>query len=401
LTGSNGIKNVVIWGAWYGSRNVGDQLLLITIMDLLSAEMGGKLSFTVLTADPGHVLDYTKPSGHAVSACSSRKDFGETLRAIRRCDLFLFGGGVPFFEDRYQVASIAVLTAALVFFRTPYMLWAVSSQEVSSLAARAVFGRTLAGASAITVRDDHTRELFIRCGTDRGRIDLVADPGFAWQGEEAEAARKILHRAGWRGDGDLPLVALTPRVLRGRDGEAETHYKAKTSEQYGLELDAFAAVLDRLHATGHRPVFVPMNSVAPDDDRLAARAVMARAKHGSGALLVDGPVPPRVAPSVYGLCRASFVARVHGSVSSMIGGCPVMMYAFAPKHAGIMESMEMASFVLSEEMAVGERAAALMDRLLAQRDDLRARMPGRLAALRGDAARPARIASRILSSARL
>ena len=30
--------HIVLWGGWYGSHNIGDQLLLLTITDLIQSE---------------------------------------------------------------------------------------------------------------------------------------------------------------------------------------------------------------------------------------------------------------------------------------------------------------------------------------------------------------------------
>jgi polysaccharide pyruvyl transferase WcaK-like protein len=50
--------HIVLWGAWYGSHNIGDQALLLSIVDLLGEALGD-VRFTVMTDNPEHVLRCT------------------------------------------------------------------------------------------------------------------------------------------------------------------------------------------------------------------------------------------------------------------------------------------------------------------------------------------------------
>ena len=161
-------------------------------------------------------------------------------------------------------------------------------------------------------------------------------------------------------------------------------------------MTCFSAALDWLYEQGYQPLLVPMNTVPPDDDRIAARRIIHESRHGSHALLIDEEVRPRIAPAIYAMCNASFVARVHGSVTSMVANCPVMMYAFAPKHAGIMNSMGMSDYVLDEENATPARTIELLSKLLARRSDIRQFMAKRLVELQREALIPAKLAGKIL-----
>jgi polysaccharide pyruvyl transferase WcaK-like protein len=392
------MKKIALWGAWYGGHNVGDQVLLLTITDILAQTLG-EVKFTVLTDNPEHVNAYTRQeSRHPLDAFHNRKQFFEVVRRVAGADLFIFGGGVPFYEAREHVLAMALLVGIARLARTPYILWTVSSQEVHDPFARRVFGWVLNAADAITYRDPHTHALFQECGARRP-MHLAADSGFWLEPAPPEQANEQLERAGLR-DRYRPLAALTPRTLRSKDGEAETHYNPKTQAQFEQEIRCFAAALDWLWENGYQPVFVPMNTVAPDDDRIAARRVMECARHGAHALLVDEEIRPRVAPAIYAQCELSFVARVHGSITSLVANCPVMMYAFAPKHAGIMASMGLEPYALPEASATPERTVALLADLLANREPLRRSMAARLEALKQEALLPARMAADLLKSRR-
>jgi len=388
------MKHIVLWGAWYGSHNVGDQVLLLTIMDILT-QVVGDVRFTVLTNNPQHVSEYTRTESKCrVNAVHNRKQFLRLVQSLAGCDLFVFGGGVPFYEERSHVLAMALMAGIARAAGTPYMTWTVSSQEVQDPFAKRVFGWVVNGAQAITYRDENTHQLFINCGVDRP-MTLAGDSGFWLAPAEASQAEALLMRYGLQ-ESSRPLVALTPRTLRGRDGEAEMHYNPKTAAQIEKSIACFTAVLDWLWEHGYQPVMVPMNTVAPDDDRFAARQVMERAVHGGHAMLIDEEIRPRVAPLVYQRCQASFVARVHGSITSMVGQCPMMMYAFAPKHAGIMASMGMQDYALLEAEAAPERAVAMMTDLLAKRNALLPAMQTRLEMLRQEALLPAQFAAQIM-----
>lgn len=361
------ITRIILWGAWYGSKNVGDQALLLSIADLLGGALND-VEFIVVTDNPDHVYAYTqRDSTHRFKALHTRRQFLHIVKAFMSTDLFIFGGGVPFYDDWFHSIVIAFLSTLSKIFRVPCVLWAVSSQRIKSSFTRLVLRYLLSHASAITYRDEHTRQLFLECGMDDSFGELAADSAFTLISSDKHDAMKLLEGAGWYIDRSRPLVALTPRPLRSSDGEAHSHYSVKSDNQSHKEIEVFAGVLDWLWEKGYQPVFVPMNTVPPDDDREASRKIMAAAIHGGNALLIDEEIFPRVAANVYSYCQAAFVARVHGSILAFEGRCPVLMYAFDLKHVGIMEKMGFSGQIFDPEQHSVQDAMELMEEILQSR----------------------------------
>lgn len=385
----------MLWGGWYGSHNIGDQLLLLTISDILHQELGSVI-FTVLTDNPQNINEYTKiESDNKFRIIESRQQPIEVIRAIATTDLFIFGGGVPFFQQPKHLAVMTFLVGFCRLFKTPYMTWSVSSQPVSSKFALRIFKWVLNGAAGITVRDDHTTQLFERCQINQ-KVVKVADPAFMFQSKEKETNNSQLVRAGKR-YADRTLIALTPRTLTGSDNVTENHYRTQSEEDYLREINCFVGVLDWCWENNFQPLFIPMNTYGADDDRVAARLCMKIAKHGNKALLIDEEVRPGEAPRLYGQCQASFVARVHGSVTSVLGGCPVIMYAFQPKHEGIMETMGLSEFSINSSTATADEAIQKLKILLDQRDILIDLTQTNLEVLKKSATIPATIAKQIIA----
>ena len=363
-------RNIIIWGSWYGSRNVGDQLLLLSITDLIEKYLPGQHNYYTLSNDAAWIDEYTsRESTCNIKGIQSRQEMIRVVSLIMNCDLFVFGGGVPFFDEPKHVMVMYFLVFWLRLFRNPYMTWAVSSRKIRHWHTKLVYRWVLKGASLITCRDYRTKNRLEELAGSSVTVHLVADSGFSLEFDMTKG-REILERADWREDG-RPLVALTPRTLRMPDGESETHYRLLRNDEYQREIGSFSAALDWLWDQGFQPVFIPMNTVAPDDDLQAARDIMTSAIHGKNALMIEEDLCPREVQGVYALCQISFVARVHGSISSFLGNTPMMMYAFASKHTGIMETMGMGEFALFEEGVSVENTLAKLKILISNREKIR------------------------------
>jgi polysaccharide pyruvyl transferase WcaK-like protein len=382
---------IMIWGGWYGSRNVGDQAVLLSIAQIL-VKILGKGELVVLTNNPAHVRSYLPGDEHLkVTPLATLRQASLVIRALKSCDLFVFGGAVPFFQQPKQLLAMSGLVSIARVFRVPYMTWSVSSQQVNSCLARLVFRWVLAGASGLTCRDAHTQQLFAACGCPG--VPITADPVFRML-VDPTVTQDTLRRAGLQ-DGERPLAALTPRTLRTAQREAETHYRISSEAPLHKEIELYAAALDWLWEGGYQPVFVPMNTVPPDDDRLAARMIAEKAEYGSQAKWIDEAIPPPAAPGIYAACALSLVSRVHGSVAAALGGCPLAVYAFSPKQMGMMAALQMQDYILDENSSPGD-VYRLLGELQARREPLRDHLLARSATLAEDALAPARLAAAIL-----
>jgi polysaccharide pyruvyl transferase WcaK-like protein len=361
--------HILLWGAWYDSHNIADHLLLLTITALIQSELKN-VTFTVLTDSPKHIQTYMQAeSSCAYEPLASRRQIVRVIRALTSADFFIIGGGVPYFQNLKQIAVITFLTGICKLFKTPYGNWCVSSQPVASAIAKRIFGWTLNGASFITLRDNHTSQLFKACGV-KNQMLKCADSAFTFQPSVEGKTLDQIHFVGQR-DITRPLIALMPRTLSGQENINQTHYTKQSEKEFQRELSSFSEALDWSWENGFQPIFIPMNTFGEDDDRKAAHLSIQKAKYRRNALLIDEEIRPQDAVRILNDCQASFSARVHGSILSAICGCPIMMYAFQPKHEGIMFEMGLEDYILKPENASSEATCLLLEKLVTNRDQIR------------------------------
>jgi len=88
---------VALWGAWYGSRNIGDLTVLITLTELLRTKLDDA-QVTVLSNNAAGIEQFMQRQDLPVNAINKWRQFPKTLHALATHDLFLIGGGVPFYD---------------------------------------------------------------------------------------------------------------------------------------------------------------------------------------------------------------------------------------------------------------------------------------------------------------
>jgi polysaccharide pyruvyl transferase WcaK-like protein len=348
---------IVIWGGWYGSRNIGDRLLLITIADILF-ENNDQIDLTILSAKPEFVREYfVCPENSTYRVIKPKKNFLKLLYLLATCDLLIFGGGAPFYDEFEHAIEMVIIILTIKLFRKPYFLWCNTSYEIKRPIIRTIYKNIVDGAIKITCRDKYTYNIFSGLGIAQ-EPEIVKDPVFTLTNFDQEDAERIINKYSPKADRHK-LFALTPRTLRTKSVEAQTHYNEKTIGEIQHQIEVYSIALEWLLDKGYTPIFIPMNTYFPDDDRIAAKKIIEGSKKGKDIILIDEMVMPRTAPALYSYCQGSLVSRVHGSVTSFLGNCGPIMYGFEKKHIGIMESMGIANLVFD----VHSKPEAIIDLL--------------------------------------
>jgi polysaccharide pyruvyl transferase WcaK-like protein len=238
-------------------------------------------------------------------------------------------------------------------------------------------------------------------GTTR-QIVPAADPAFrlGWGRAEEEQAAAVLARAGADPGGDRPLAAVVCRRLRSRHPYAAEHYEARSARRIDATVACFAAAVDRLVETGLTPLFVPMNTADPDDDREMARRVAGRARHGGAARFVEEALRPAVVPALLSGCRLLVTSRLHGAILAAVAGVPSSIHAIGPKLAGMAQVLGLEPWLLEEATATPEASAAAVSDLLERRQEVRVRLSRRVEELREEALVPGHLAAAALAAGR-
>ncbi len=316
---------------------------MLTITDMLY-EAFDDCHVTILSANPQFVNEYfhTK-SNSQYQIIKPKKNFLKLLFKIATCDLLIFGGAVPFFDQYKQAINMAIMVFLARIFNKPYYLWCTSSYQIRRKINQFIYRKVIAGAKKITCRDKYTVKVFSSLGIKQ-ETEIVQDPVFTLNNIDYKDATRLMGKY-VSASKCFKLFALTPRTLRIRNVEAQTHYTEKTVEDILHQVNVYSIALDWLVNNGYTPVFIPMNTYPPDDDRIIAKQIIENSKLGKQAILIDEIVMPRTAPGLYSVCDGSMVSRVHGSITSFLGECPPIMYGFEKKHIGIMESMELEALI--------------------------------------------------------
>lgn len=204
---------------WFGAGNVGDDAILLAMLDSLSATFD-HATFDVLSFDlerSCRLLQGAPRVSSLVYVGSSRTfhrtDFLSLLRTLRKADLVLVGGG-GLFQDLYNCYfppffGAVVLTAKLL--RKPTVIFGVGVGPLNTWLGRNMTRIATRLSDLIVVRDDPSADELYRLGV-RERIHVTADLVLLLHPSPPERGRALLRAVGVA-ESRHPLVGVMVQDL--------------------------------------------------------------------------------------------------------------------------------------------------------------------------------------------
>jgi colanic acid/amylovoran biosynthesis protein len=209
---------------------------------------------------------------------------------------------------------------------------------------------------------------------------LAPDPAFDLSPASALEAQAILQAAGCPNDrARLGVVAIPPMV--------RTIPISRLEASYGL----LAQALSRLAAQQKLQLVFFGQSTGPtlrEDDRQAARKIMACLPDPSIATLVEDELTPAQLMACYGQMDALLAGRLHAGIFALGMGKPVLFIGYLTKTAGLVEMLGRAEWMLQlEELDERSLSKGLSD-LWEEREKRSASVQSDLAKLKKQAQEP-------------
>lgn len=344
--------NVVMSG-YYGFSNAGDDAILQSIQEGIVAA-SEDISITVLSNDPA--LTERLYGLDAVP----RFQIWKVLRALRRCDALLSGGG-SLLQDRTSTRSLLYYLSIIRLaerFHKPVMLYANGIGPVSKPANRRRVKKAVERAALVTLRDRSSAKELQDMGVGRSDLYVTADPVFNLPPAPEKRGQELLETA--RLPQGVPFAAVSVRDWPG-------------TGEFPRQL---AALCDHLRrAYGMEILFLMMQ---PGHDRAATQQVRQAMEEPS--YLLEESCTPQELMAVLGKARLCVAMRLHTLIFAARMAVPCLGLVYDPKVESYLQELELPSAGHVERFDARE-AIACADRLMADYDVVLSRLRDKSQAL--------------------
>jgi polysaccharide pyruvyl transferase CsaB len=319
----NGPQNIVING-WYGQFNAGDDAILEVFIEQTKARIDCDIA--VMSEAPENIENLRAlphPVGFGREALTNLLDgsYFRHLNNIRRCDLFVLGGGGLLRDNtnwRNLVRLLDEIWIAKLFGRKT-MLYAIGVGPFKSRLGKWLIGRSVDMCDLITVRSERCAALLHEIGIAPERIHLVADPAFLLAPKAPQDPELATLFAGGKKIGFYPTFAL----LLGFPDDSH--------------LRRLAAALDRLVETqGVEIVAMPMSVLSDGfDDVRVAKLIRAAMKHPEALAVYEKRLTASELKWVSAQAMLNITVRLHAMIFSLGCDVPVVAVNYEPKVANV------------------------------------------------------------------
>ncbi len=319
-------KRIVISG-YYGFGNTGDEAVLAGMLASFR-KLNLDVNVTVLSANPQRT-----ENEHPGVKASHRYKIVEVVRAIRRADVVISGGGsllqdvTSSMSARYYLFVIRVAG----FFGRKTMIYAQGVGPLIRKSTRRAVQRTLNGVDLITVRDPDSKALLESIGVNRVPIHLSADPSFFVE-PDLDAADRLLADHGLCGQ---ELIGVS---IRQWPGSVEwVNEMAKGLREVSMALNVPL-------------VLIPMQEPA---DAEVSEAL------GVGSV-IRGITYVRTAKGLIARCRMVVGMRLHSLIFAASAGVPFIAIEYDPKVASFTSAVDQGRGVRVDSLKADDLMEAMM-----------------------------------------
>jgi len=162
---------IVLLG-WYGSDNTGDEAVLEATVGALRER--GISDIHVLSTDPAG-------TARKLGVASSSRNLSlQTLRALRRADALVLGGGglIQDGTSVYNLPIYALFVSVARLLSLKVVGWGLGVEPIWTNLGRLLARYTCRSASYFSVRDMMSLRLLGKAGVPRDQVKVTADPAF-------------------------------------------------------------------------------------------------------------------------------------------------------------------------------------------------------------------------------
>lgn len=308
-----------------------------------------------------------------------------TVQAYLQADLivscagnFLYSrghmGGLPLLGPVFTIAYAWLANKPIVMLpQTIGPLWRSWERWV----VRWLLGRVL----QILLRDPTSAALLAQMGIPATRYTVAPDIAFSYTHADATAARQVLARYGFNWEQPKPCLGVTLINWQAQHPlfTDQTRYEAAVA----AAIHHFVEQYD-----GYAVLFAQVCGPTPaDDDRVPARrvqALLAATPCADRVLLIDEEVPAAILKAAYGRMDLFLGSRLHSNIFALTEEVPVLAIAYQTKTVGVLQTLDLAQWVIPIEATTAERLIPLLEQLWAERATVHAQIQTRLPILQAE-----------------
>lgn len=308
----------VLISGYYGSGNVGDEAVLVAIIQGLKGR-DPEIEITVLSASPGLTAEL-----NGVRAIH-RTAWHRIWREMRRAEIFISGGGT-LFQDVTSSRSFWYYLGLIIMakiFRKKVMVFAQGFGPLRKKHNRKVARAVLNRVDLITVRDEDSLRALERLKVRKPEKVLTADPTALLEVPAPSEGRKIFSLEAV--PLDKPLLGISVRSSSAR---------RKVEEE---TLRTMAVVIDKLvQRYDVRPVFLLFQ--CPDDMKEAKKVI--RHMHEEPGVIFRICRPDEML-AVFSQLDFVIGMRLHSLIFAAINSVPAFGVSYDPKVASFAGSLQL------------------------------------------------------------
>ena len=338
----------VVISGYYGSGNTGDDALLSAIVEGLHRR--GIDQVAALCGD----APLSVPGVKRIP----RFAFGRVIRAIRKADLLISGGG-SLLQDATSTKSLLYYTWVMRTAESagvPVMIYAngIGPIEKEKNIARAA--EAIRCADYISVREEISRDVLRSMGIPAERIVLSADPVLLSATDTP------------RNQGEYLVISL--RETAGN--------MTKTVDSMSMEEAVFRAARELSKKYGLSVVLIPMQPSY--DSEICARTASRLRDAEVNAVVVENFTTEELREIVGG-ARAVIGMRLHALIFAATEGVPSLALAYDPKVSAFMEYVGLGEWALPAFHANDRIVLCKMEEILTREEKIRENLKNRVAEL--------------------
>lgn len=350
----------IIGGA--DSLNIGDEAIFLGMVTRINAAIP-QCRIVAIVRYPTRVQRYCPVE------TVRRSNLLGMVRLLWRLDVLVVGGG-GILQDYTSLSNLAYylffLSVAMIF-KKKTMCYAVGAGPLHRTISRWLIKVIVGRVTSVTVRDEYSRELLIRCRLPLKNIHVVADPACALIPEQVHRLPADLNGLSLPPNGEVVGISLRPWffALGGVMPLKRKLNNARWFGPYESFLMVMARTIDRfIERYQVKFLFLPFEY---EHDRKIFLELLGRVRHRESLYCLDRQLTPLEMLGTFTTLSMTLAMRFHSQLFSLMNNIPFVSLLYSKKSEGIATAAGLRAYALSVESCTEGQLLTAMENVWTNR----------------------------------